>query len=92
MELTDFQTNCEKRLTVALRQIGKNIVNRRIEGNTERFIVGNIQGHEVTFWIYSDAADFETPAENPLFERPDYDSLNDLADEFIKALVKAIEK
>ena len=92
MELTEFQTDCEKRLSSALQRAGKTITNRRIAGESERYIVGNIQGHDITFWIYTDGADFKTPQEYPVFERPDFKSLEELSEEFTEALVSATKK
>ena len=89
MELTTFQINCEKRLTTALQAVGKSIINRKIDGRSEWYITGNIEGCDITFWIYTDAADFKAPHQHPVYESPDYDSLTELADEFIQALVKA---
>lgn len=92
MELTQFQTDCERRLTSALQQVGKSISNRKIDGKHEAYIVGNIAGHDITFWIYEDAADFRTPKEHPIFESPDYGSLEELATTFTESLIKAIEE
>ena len=92
MELTHFQTDCEKRVMSALTRTGRAVINRKIAGESERYIVGNIQDHDITFWIYSDGADFQTPQEHPMFERPDFESLEELAEEFTKALVRATEK
>jgi hypothetical protein len=92
MELTDFQIACEMRLAKAMQRAGKSIINRKIEGTSETFITGNIKNRDIAFWIYADGADFETPHEHPVFEKPDYDSLDALAEEFIKSLEKATEK
>ncbi len=92
MELTDFQIECEKSLTTALQAVGKTIANRKIDGRTEWFITGNIKDHDITFWIYTDAADFKTPNQHPVYESPDYNSLTELADDFIQALVKATKE
>ena len=92
MELTDFQIKCEKQLAAVLQQLGERIINRRIDGQSERFIVGDILGRDITFWIYTDGADFRAPHKHPTFEKPDFDSLNELGAEFTRALVKAAQE
>jgi hypothetical protein len=87
-ELTNFQTECEKGLIAALAKAGKRIENRRLDGVAETFITGNIEGHDITFWIYEDGADFHAGKRHRLFERPDYDSLDELAADFITKLTE----
>jgi len=88
-ELTKFQTECEKRLTAALAQVGRSLADRRVAGISETYITGSVQCRDITFWIYEDGADFKARDRHPTFERPDYDSLDDLADAFIQQLVEA---
>jgi hypothetical protein len=88
-QLTSFQTECEKRLAAALAKAGKRITNRRLEGLSETYVTGNIEGHDITFWIYTDMADFAAPSGDRVFENPDYDSLDDLARKFVEELVEA---
>ena len=87
--LTSFQTECEKRLTAALAKSGKRITNRRLDGLSETCITGNIEGYDITYWIYTDMADFAAPSGDRVFESPDYDSLDDLAEKFVEELVEA---
>ena len=88
-ELTEFQYACEERLAAALEQAGLRVLNRRLDGVSETYITGDIEGRNVTFWIYRDMADFEAPSGHQAFEGPDYDSPDALAEEFIKALAAA---
>ena len=88
-ELTSFQTECEKRLATSLEGVGKQLANRRVDGISETYITANIKDQDITFWIYADGADFQSPHGHQVFERPDYDSLDDLAEKFIGALVHA---
>jgi len=86
-ELTEFQTDCEMRLTTALAREGRRVTDRRLDGNSERYITGKVEGRDITFWIYKDGADFEAGDLHPVFERPDYDSLDELAGAFVEQLV-----
>jgi hypothetical protein len=88
-ELTSFQTECEKRLIAALAKAGKRIANRRLDGESETFITGNIEGHGITFWIYRNMADFEAPSGDRVFETPDYDSSDELTNKFVEGLIEA---
>ena len=88
-QLTRFQAECEKRLTAALAQVGRCVADRRLDGISETYITGNIKDREITFWIYRDGADFKAGDREPAFESPDFESLDDLAREFIRQLVEA---
>ncbi|MGO8929132.1 MAG: hypothetical protein ACLQU3_19870 [Limisphaerales bacterium] len=87
-ELTKFQTQCEERLTSALARIGRRVADRRLDGQSETYIEGSIKGRDITFWIYEDGADFHAGKRHRLFERPDYDSLDDLAADFVAKLTE----
>jgi hypothetical protein len=88
-ELTKFQTYCEQRLVSRLAKAGKRIANRRLDGVSETYITRNIEGSDITFWIYREMADFATRNGGRVFEKPDYDSSDELAEEFIERLVEA---
>ena len=90
-ELTEFQLKCERNLVERLRTLGKSISNRTLGGKTEIYITGTIDGTNISFWIYDDGAYFKTANSGPMFERPDYKSLDDLAKDFIASIIKAIE-
>ena len=89
--LTKFQVDCEKLLSTSLEKVQKTITNRKVEGKSETFIVGDIKDHNITFWIYEDGADFKTSDMHLVFELPDYGSLNLLAEEFTASLLNAIK-
>jgi len=91
-ELTSFQTECETQLAAALERVGKQVANRRIDGISETYITGNIKDQDIAFWIYADGADFQAPNRHQIFERPDYASLDELAEKFIGALVQAVDR
>jgi hypothetical protein len=88
-ELTRFQTDCERRLTTALAQVGRRVAGRRLDGISETYITGKVEDRDITFWIYRDGADFEAGNLHPLFERPDFDSLDELAGAFVEQLLGA---
>ena len=56
--LTQFQTGCEKRLNATLARTGMTVAGRRLDGDSETYITGNIVGRDITFWIYRDGANF----------------------------------
>ena len=88
-ELTSFQIECEKGISASLERLGKHVADRRIEGVSETYVTGTITDSDITFWIYADGADFRAPSEHRVFERPDYESVVDLGNAFIEALLKA---
>lgn len=88
-ELTEFQTQCEGRLTAALAGAGRSVVSRQLDGVSETYITGRIEGCDLTFWIYRDGAGFHSGQRHRVFERPDYDSLDDLAGRFVHDMVEA---
>jgi hypothetical protein len=88
-QLTSFQTECEERLVAALAQVGRCVADRRLDGISEAYVTGSIEGRDITFWIYMDGADFHAGPRHRVFERPDYDSLDDLAGKFVQELAEA---
>jgi len=88
-QLTSFQAECEKRLAAALAQVGRCVADRRLDGISETYVTGSIEGRNITFWIYMDGADFHAGPRHRVFERPDYDSLDALAGKFVQELAEA---
>ena len=54
--LTEFQTRCDALLADALAHVGKSVSNRKLAGETETYIQGDVVDSGVTFWIYEDGA------------------------------------
>ena len=90
-ELTEFQLKCERNLVDRLRAVGKTISARTLGGKTETYIAGSIKGTNISFWIYDDGADFKSSSGSLSFEKPDYKSLDDLAEGFVESIIKSIE-
>jgi hypothetical protein len=90
-QLTDFQVQCEKRLISALCKIGLSIAGRSLDGEMKTYITNTVSGTNVTFWIYEDGADIKSPNGNPVFEKPDYDSLDELGKAFVNSIMNSIE-
>jgi hypothetical protein len=90
-QLADFQIQCEKRLITALSGIDLSISGRSLDGKTETYITGTVTGTNIIFWIYEDGADFKSPNDSPVFEKPDYDSLDGLAKAFVTSVLKSLE-
>ena len=89
-KLTEFQIQCEKHLIDALGVIGKSVANRELAGQSDTYIQGMV-GADLTFWIYEDGADFKSPSSHPHFEKPDYDSLDDLAKQFVDKIIECAQ-
>jgi len=88
-QLTSFQTECEKSLTATLARAGQYVVDRSLDGVSELYITGRVKDQDITFWIYTDGADFKAGHMHRHFEKPDYDSLDALAGKFIEELAEA---
>lgn len=91
-ELTEFQLKCENLLIDSLNKIGRSISNRTLGGQNEKYITGTIERSDISFWIYDDGAYFKSFGRNPMFEKPNYKSLDDLANDFVQTIIKTIEK
>lgn len=91
-ELTEFQLKCEHKLVDRLVAAGRAILDREVIEGSETYITGTIEGTDISFWIYDDGADFKSCGRGPMFEKPDYKSLGDLADDFVASIAKEIEK
>jgi len=90
-ELTEFQLKCERLLIERLAEARRSISNRTLGGQRETYITGTIEGTDITFWIYDDGAGFKSSRGNPIFEKPDYKSLDALAEDFVASILKTIE-
>jgi len=58
-----------------------------LAGQSETYIQGQV-GTDLTFWIYEDGADFKTLSSHPIFERPDFDDIDDLTKQFIEKIIE----
>ena len=85
---TDFQLQCEKHLTDALTEVGQSISGRQIAGVSEAYIQGIITGSDIAFWIYEDGACIKAKGHATIFENPDFDELDDLAEQFVAKVVE----
>jgi hypothetical protein len=89
-KLTDFQVQCEKRLTDALATAGISVSNRHLAGKSETYIQGEV-GSDLTFWIYEDGACIKAQGHATIFENPDFDKLDDLEKAFVDKLIKELK-
>lgn len=97
VDLTSFQTLCERKVSELLRSYGRRLENRRVgqvRGFVEPFIsvCGRISGTDVTIYIYEDGAEFTNHGFDVRFERPDYDTGEALIDAFIEHLSKYLDR
>ena len=90
-DLTNFQICCEQRLSDALQQVGRAIAGRILDGQSETYVTGGVSGSDLQFWIYEDGADFKSSRGSGHFERPDFDSPDDLAVAFTASIVEAVK-
>ena len=84
--LSKFQELCEYRLNELLSSNGKRLEDRKLDGEKEIYITGKISGSDIQVWIYEDEALFYGGGLDCRFEKPDYDSGEDLIDAFISQL------
>ena len=90
MNLSQFQIKCENQLQNLLNNHQQEIIDRTIEGENERYVKGRISGSNFWFFIYVDEAGIQGASLDLRFERPDYDSLEDLSEAFLSAVSKLI--
>lgn len=81
--LTPFQVKCEAALVQALVARGRSLIDRRLAGVHETYIVGRISGSPHTIYIYENEAQVQDGGVDARFEAPDYDSPDDLLVAFI---------
>ena len=84
----EFQKSCEDRLNNALKEIGLSIENRKIERgiffvDEEVWIEGNVLN-------YSDGAEIQAKDDEYRLEKEDFDSLQQLQDEFISIFYRLL--
>lgn len=89
--LTDFQVRCERRLSDALERVGRSISGRVLDGKSQTYVTGGVSGSDLQFWIYEDGADFKSSGASSHFERPDFSSLDGLAETFTSSIVKILQ-
>jgi len=88
---TEFQVKCERLLIQRLAETRRSLLNRALGGKNETDVTGTIEDTDITFWIYDDGADFKSPRGNASFEKPDYKSLDALAEQFVAAILETME-
>lgn len=85
--INDFQTYCEAVLKDKCEEHKINYDISRPEG--EDYITGNVDEYE--FWIYADGADFNSVWYGKVYERYDYDNLENLGQNFVQDIIWAVE-
>jgi len=85
-ELTIFQKHCLMRLAWACVDYSDLIKEQRIEGSSEKYIVGTLPNSIVKYWIYKDSAEIG----DRVLERWDYRKPQDLIEEFISIATKSL--
>ncbi len=85
-ELTIFQKHCFVSLARACVDYSDLIKERRIEGSSEKYIVGTLPDSTVKYWIYNDGAEIG----DRLLERWDYRTPQDLIEDFISIAKKSL--
>lgn len=84
-QLTEFQYETERALNRRLEAIGFVLENRKVLGEKEQYIAGEIQ--DVKVWIYTDEACVIGRGVDRVFERWDFDSLEELQEAFIRQVL-----
>lgn len=89
-KLTTFQIRCESTLVTALRERGIDLVNRRLEGERERYIVAELPSHNITIWIYTDEPEISIRNKSLIYERPDYPDESKRISVFVEAVLSLV--
>jgi hypothetical protein len=89
--MTMFQEQCINRCN-SIRSI--NFKFKEIVGDTETYYLSEteIGKHNVVMYIYVDEAEFKLDEKWYIFEKPDYDSENDLLNAFIDKLTECLSQ
>ena len=90
--LSKFQKACEGSLKHRLDAIGRTLVEREIEGDSENYIHAHIARAGIEIWIYEDEALFRGVGVDERFESPDFKSPDALAQAFVDALIDRLEE
>ncbi len=87
-DLTSFQHECESKLWILLKKKNLNLVNRKLGGQKETYIYGQVKDLEI--WIYEDSAEIGGNDIDKRFEKPDFKSEDDLINAFKNELESLI--
>jgi len=90
--MTPFQLKCEQRLIVALANVGRDLLDRRIEGINESYIHARISDSKIEVWIYEDEAMISGEGLDLRFESPDYPAEDKLIDALIGAITAELRR
>jgi len=85
--LTDFQQKCEIALVTALAATGHQLLNRRMEGQSETYITGRISRTTNEIFIYKNEASIAGPRTDVRFKVKDYVSSAKLVDAFLEKVM-----
>lgn len=93
--LTEFQRECEAKLTTAIAALGERLTERNVYVGPSKMddadVIVDARIGDLRIWIYQDEAFVEAPQSRRAFERPDYDNEHFLADAFVKYVVAALK-
>jgi hypothetical protein len=88
---TQFQKECEHALITLVRASGQRFTEKYlINGDGENFIEGRVSG--IKFWIYEDKAQISIKDKDYRLEEGDYESLQQLQEEFLAIFTKLLKK
>lgn len=83
---TAFQEQCSKTLLAKLQTLGVTPISWVFkDGEEESFYEGDFGS--VKLWIYQDMADLQSKQSHKIYEKPDYDSEDDLISAFVKGVI-----
>ena len=86
--LTNFQHKCESEFSVLLKKKNLDLVNRRLDGQKETYIYGQVKDLEI--WIYEDSAEISGNNIDKRFEKPDFKSEDELINAFKRELDRLV--
>ena len=87
--LTEFQREAQHRLEALVAQMGQQLALKRA-GRSETFLTGAIVPRGIEVWVYEDELEFKGSGRHRLLERPDFSSLEEMLDYFLRELRAAL--
>jgi len=81
--LTRFQNIAERRLLEVLRDVGVEVVERRVQGESEMYVRIRLLRPPVDLFIYDDEAGIQGSGVDLQFETPDYSGPEELICSFL---------
>ncbi len=91
-ELTPQQEQCEQAMAAALQGIGARLVNRRMEGKSETYVMAQVEGTDLTVYVYENGeGQIRGPSVDDRFEAADFGSVPEMVAAIARRLVERVQ-